>query len=152
MRYRLSALALVLIGFLGINYTSNTLGQRALRERPLSVTDPSTGAIDERYRREQEGIALLESLVDTLDALGVQTEAGARLRQHYRRSLEELERLRTVETLSRTLWQQTLLDVIWGVVAAVGLLPLGGWLDERARSRPPRIRPAPGPVDATDGM
>jgi hypothetical protein len=80
----------------------------------------------------------------------VQTEAGALLRQHYRRSLEELERLRTAETLSRTLWQQTLLDVIWAVVAAVGLLPLGGLLDERTRSRPPRIRPAPGPADAAD--
>ena len=132
MRYRLGALALVLIGFLGINYFSNLQGHRALREGPAAVADPSGSTLDERLRSEQEGIALLESLVDTLDALGVQTEAGARLRQHYRRSMEELERLRTAERLSRILWQQTLLDLIWAVVAAVGLLPLGGLLDARA--------------------
>ncbi len=136
MRYRLGALAVVLVGFLAINYFSNLEGQGALSRRIGEGVGREPELMEERFQRELEGINLLEALVDTLDALGVQTEAGARLRQHYRHSMEELERLRTAEFLRATLWRQTLLHLVWAVIAAVGLLPLGTWLDSRSAHRP----------------
>jgi hypothetical protein len=135
MRYRLGALAVALGGFLAINYFSNLEGQQALSRRIEEEARRLPPVIEEQFQRELEGIRLLEALVDTLDALGVQTEAGARLRQHYRRSMGELERLRTAEFLRATLWRQTLLHLVWAVIAAVGLLPVGGWMDIRTARR-----------------
>jgi hypothetical protein len=133
MRFRLVATALVLAGFLAINLFYNDRGQSRILEdldTPSEVGAGETGH-DPRLAGEIETMGSLRVLLDTLDALGVQVESAVNLRNEYRANIDHLERLRISYFLSQVLWRQTLANLIWGVVAALLLLPLGGLLDRR---------------------
>jgi hypothetical protein len=133
MRFRLIALALALIGFLVINHFGNQYGQNLILPRidtPESVGQGMT-AEDARLESEIDVLAKTRAMIDTLDALGVETVDAAELRREYRASVDHLSRLRMSYFLSQAIWRQTMGNMIWGVVVVIFLLPIAQVLDHR---------------------
>ncbi|GEM_PF-1654964 len=138
MRFRLISTAVILAGFLAINILFNDQGQNRILgelDTPARVGSGET-THDPRLAGEIETLGRMRAMLDTLDALGVQVESAVNLRNEYRAHIDHLERLRISYFLSQVLWRQTLANLIWGVVAALGLLPLGSVLDRRWQIQP----------------
>jgi len=138
MRFRLISVAVVLAGFLAINIFFNDRGQGRILGELDTPQEVGAGSSthDPRLSGEIETLGRLRVMLDTLDALGVQVESAVNLRNEYRAHIDHLERLRISYFLSQVLWRQTLANLIWGVLAALALLPLGVLLDQRSQARP----------------
>ena len=151
MRFRLAALAVALLGFLAINYTSNEYGQKLIMNQ---VDNPDTvgqglSVEDTRLEGELQLLTSMRAMIDTLDALGIQTTDAAELRREYRASVDHLQRLRISYFMSQTIWRQTVINLIWGSLAVIFLLPLALVLDQRYPVG--RIRPDGGITIAESG-
>ncbi len=133
MRFRLVGLAVALIGFLVINYLGNQYGQSLILQQIDSPAEAGQGmtADDARLVGEIETLKRMRVMIDTLDALGVETVDNIELRQEYRASVDHLERLRMSYFLSQAIWRQTIRNMIWGIVVVIFLLPLALLLDQR---------------------
>ncbi len=133
MRFRLAALAVALLGFLVINYTSNEYGQKLILNQIDNPEKVGQGLSveDARLESELEMLVSMRALIDTFDALGIQTIDAAELRREYRASMDHLERLRISYFMSQTTWRQTVMNLIWGSIVVIFLLPLALVLDQR---------------------
>lgn len=143
MQYRLTALALMLAGFLAINYFINEWGQEMISQR-RHLQDPAgqleQGAADTRPVFLQ-GIRAFE---DTLNAINVSTGVAVAFRDLSRTWLAENERLLTADFLRQALWRQTLFNLFWGLLSVVFLLPIAMVLDR------PREQVAPAAAQPED--
>lgn len=133
MRYRLLSLAVMLAGFLAINYFFNETGQKLIMGQ---IDTPETAGIglsidDARLEAELKTLNQMKALVDTLEAHGINTESARNLRNANRAQIENIERLRISYFLSQSLWRQTVVNIIWAILATVILLPVGLVLDLR---------------------
>ena len=153
MRFRLISTAITLAGFLAIDIFFNDRGQIRILGELDTPQEIGVGESphDSRLAGEIEVLGRMRAMLDTLDALGVQVESAVNLRNEYRAHIDHLERLRISYFLSQVLWRQTLANLIWGVIAALLLLPAGGVLDRRyqlrpAPSAPPEVDDIPEPV------
>ncbi len=151
MRFRLVATALTLAGFLVINIIFNNSGQVRILGELDTPQEIGIGVSrhDSRLTGEIATLGGMRALLDTLDALGVQVESAVNLRNEYRAYIDHLERLRISYFLSQILWRQTLANLIWGVLAALLLLPVGGVLDRRYRLQTIPSPPSPSESLAT---
>ncbi len=133
MRFRLAALAVALLGFLAINYTSNEYGQKLVLNQIDTPEEVGQGlsAEDMRLEGEIEMLSSMRAMIDTFDALGVQTIDAVEFRRKYRATMDHLERLRISYFMSQTIWRQTVMNLIWGIVVVIFLLPLALVLDQR---------------------
>ncbi len=133
MRFRLAALAVALLGFLVINYASNEYGQKLVLNQIDTPEEVGQGlsAEDMRLEGEIEMLSSMRAMIDTFDALGVQTIDAVEFRRKYRATMDHLERLRISYFMSQTIWRQTVMNLIWGIVVVIFLLPLALVLDQR---------------------
>jgi len=133
MRFRLAALAVALFGFLAINYTSNEYGQKLVLNQIDTPEEVGQGlsAEDMRLEGEIEMLSSMRAMIDTFDALGVQTIDAVEFRRKYRATMDHLERLRISYFMSQTIWRQTVMNLIWGIVVVIFLLPLALVLNQR---------------------
>ena len=133
MRFRLAALAVALLGFLAINYTSNEYGQKLVLNQIDTPEEVGQGlsAEDIRLEGEIEMLSSMRAMIETFDALGVQTIDAVEFRRKYRATMDHLERLRISYFMSQTIWRQTVMNLIWGIVVVIFLLPLALVLDQR---------------------
>ena len=133
MRFRLAALAIALVGFLAINYSGNEYGQRLILDQidtPEEV-GRELSAEDRRLEGEIELLSSMRAMIDTFDALGVQTIDAVEFRRKYRATVDHLERLRVSYFMSQTIWRQTVMNMLWGILVVIFLLPLALVLDRR---------------------
>jgi hypothetical protein len=138
MRYRLIALAVTLVGFLAINYVGNEQGQ-ALILRPsdpvVETGEPglagSLRAATEAQAQIRDALIETRTMLDSLESMGIRTDRAEDLRQKNRVGLERFEQLRMSGLISRILWRQTLVNMIWAVVCTTMLVPLALYLDRR---------------------
>lgn len=152
MRFKLAALALTLAGFIAINQVINVDGQGRISGRldePGSVGE-GLSEQDSRLESELDAIKQIWALVDSLDALGVNTDIAADLRRTNRSLVDQLERLRISYFLSQTLWRQTLMNLLWAIFSTVVLLPIALFLDERYPGARSEGQPT-GPLQAPPG-
>ena len=146
MQYRLTATALILIGFLAINYVTNEQAQVQITGWTSSMYVLDQTASDPP-RPLLEDLRSLAAFEDSLNILEVRAETSMMLRNLYRNQIEKTQQLRTSEFLRNALWRQTLLDMLWGLLSAVFLLPIAMVLDQRkertavARSSPAEAQP-----------
>jgi hypothetical protein len=138
MQYRLTALALMLAGFLAINYFMNEWGQEMISQRrhlqdPAGQMEQGTVDAGPDYLR---GIRAFE---DTLNAINVSTGVAVAFRDLSRTWLAENERLLTADFLRQALWRQTLFNLLWGLFSAVFLLPFAIALDRRREQAAPAV-------------
>lgn len=133
MRFRLAALAIALVGFLAINYSGNEYGQRLILDQIDTPEEVGRGlsAEDTRLESELDMLSQMRTMIDTLDALGIRTNDAIELRERYRASVDHLERLRISYFMSQTIWRQTVMNMIWGILIVIFLLPLALVLDRR---------------------
>jgi len=148
MRFRMVTLTIALIGFLVINHLGNQNGQRLILRQIDTPEEVGQGlsAEDSRLESEYEVLTRMRVLIDTLDALGVETVDAVELRRDYRATMDHVERLRMSYFLSQALWRQTIRNMIWGIIVVIFLLPLAVMLDQRYPVG--RIRPD---ADQDDG-
>ena len=134
MQYRLTVVALILIGFMVINYFTNDRAQQQVTRWTDSMynLDQQATAADTDMLEELRAFKAFE---DSLNALDVRAATSIALRNLYRAQFESTQQLRTAEFLRAALWRQTLLNLLWGLVSAVFLLPLAVVLDGRAERR-----------------
>lgn len=133
MRFRLAALAIALVGFLAINYSGNEYGQRLILDQIDTPEEVGRGlsAEDTRLESEIDILSRMRTMIDTFDALGIRTNEAIELRERYRTSVDHLERLRVSYFMSQTIWRQTVMNMIWGILVVIFLLPLALVLDRR---------------------
>jgi len=133
MRFRLITLTIALIGFLVINHLGNQYGQRLILRQIDAPEEAGQGLTvdDIRLESEIEMLTRMRTMIDTLDALGVETVDAVELRREYRASVDHLVRIRISYFLSQALWRQTIRNMIWGIIVVIFLLPLALILDQR---------------------
>ncbi|MCK4771361.1 MAG: hypothetical protein KAT18_00460 [Candidatus Latescibacteria bacterium] len=138
MRYRLIALAVTLAGFLVINYSGNEKGQALILDPTVAGEGSGAAGGVESLKlaiqaQAQIRQALIEAraMLDTLDAIGIQTENSDDLREKNRAGLERFEQLRMSYLLSQILWRQTMINLVWAVFSTAILLPIALFLDRR---------------------
>jgi len=134
MQYRLTVVAVILIGFMVINYLTNERSQRQVTTWTASMynLDRQTTGPDSDVLGD---LRALKAFEDSLIALNVRAATSVALRDLYRTQFESTQELRTSEFLRRALWRQTILNLLWGLVSAVFLLPVAAVLDQRADRR-----------------
>ena len=134
MQYRLTVVAVILIGFMVTNYFTNERAQQQVTSWTNSMykLDQQATAADTDMLEELRAFKAFE---DSLNALDVRAATSIALRNLYRTQFESTQQLRTAEFLRAALWRQTLLNLLWGLFSAVFLLPLAAVLDGRAERR-----------------
>lgn len=130
MQYRLIAIALILAGFLAINYFTNEQGQQEITEWTGAQQAPGQ-AVSATEAQLSEDLKALRAFEDTLSTLDVRAETSLALKDLYRSQIEKTQQFRTSEFLRQSLWRQTLYNLLWGLFSAIFLLPLAMVLDQR---------------------
>jgi hypothetical protein len=125
------AIAVILAGFLAINYFTNEMGQREITDWSYAEEGVSQGT-SAAQALMSEDLRALRAFEDTLSSLDLRAQTSIALRDLYRSQLERTQQLETSDLMRKTLWQQTLLNLLWGLFGAVFLIPLAMILDQRS--------------------
>jgi len=151
MHYRLIAIAVILAGFLAINYFTNEMGQREITDWTYTAEGPAQSA-SVAGTQMSEDLRALRAFEDTLSALELRTQTSIALRDLYRSQLERTQQLETSYLMRKTLWRQTLLNLLWGLFAAVFLIPLAVILDQRGERVSEESSDQPGPEEPPSNL
>ena len=154
MRFRLITLAIMLAGFLVINYLGNERGQALILSPEVpGFSSDSAGDVEnlqlatDAYAQIEQALAGTRAMLDTLDAMGVRTGSAEELRQWNRAGLKKFEQLRMAFLLSQIVWRQTIANILWAVLTTAILLPAALMLD---RQYPGRHQKSAGEAEPAD--